>query len=102
MEGENLFGVSTEMHYPLLKPVYFKFDFLPAEFSILKFGVVAAAFADAGTVWFRHQPFAVNNFAKGYGVGIHFILPYSWILRTEYAWNEMRQGEFILDLGSSF
>ena len=102
MEGDNLFGVSTELHYPLLKPVYFKFDFLPAEFSILKFGVVAAAFADAGTVWFRHQPFAVNNFAKGYGVGIHFILPYSWILRTEYALNETHHGEFILDLGSSF
>ena len=102
IEGENLLGVSTELHYPLIKPVYFKFDFLPAEFSILKFGVGAAAFADAGTAWFRHQPVAINLFARGYGFGVHFILPYSWILRTDYAWNEVRRGEFIVDLGSSF
>ena len=102
IEGENLFGASTELHYPLFKPIYLKMDFLPEEFSVLKFGMVAAAFADAGTVWFRHQPFALNNFAKGYGAGIHFILPYSWILRVDYAFNEVRRGEFILDLGSSF
>lgn len=102
MEGENLFGISTELHYPLLEPIFIQMQFLPPEFSILKFGVVAAAFADAGTVWFRRQPFAIDNFARGYGVGIHFLLPYSMVLRTDYAWNELRQGEFILDLGASF
>jgi outer membrane protein assembly factor BamA len=101
-EGENLFGLSTELHYPFFQPVYVKLDFLPTEFSILRFGIVAAAFADAGTVWFRHHPFALDTFTKGYGCGIHFLLPYSMILRTDYAWNESRQGEFILDLGTSF
>lgn len=102
MEGENIFGVSAELHYPLLAPMYINLDFLPPEFSVLKFGVVAAAFGDAGTVWFRREPFAMNSFVKGYGFGIHFLLPYSWVLRTDFAWNEYRRSEFILDLGSSF
>ncbi len=102
IEGENLFGVSSELHYPLFEPIFIQLHFLPAEFSIIKFGVVAAIFADAGTVWFRGQKFAINKFARGYGFGIHFLLPYSMVLRTDYAWNEIRQGEFIFDLGASF
>jgi outer membrane protein assembly factor BamA len=102
VEGENLFGVSTELHYQLLKPIFIQLNFLPQEFSILKFGINAALFGDAGTAWFREESFALNNFNRGYGVGLHFLLPYSMILRTDYAWNESRRGEFILDLGSSF
>jgi len=101
-EGENIFGVSAELHYPLLSPVYINLTLLPSEFSILKFGIFAAIFADAGTVWFRRNALALGNFSKGYGFGIHFLLPYSFVLRTDYAWNEYRRGEFILDIGSSF
>lgn len=101
-EGENLFGLSTELHYQLFEPVFIQMKFLPSEFSILKFGMVAAAFGDAGTVWFRGKRFALNNFKRGYGIGLHFLLPYSMILRADYAWNESRRGEFIFDLGSSF
>lgn len=101
-EGENLFGISSELHYPLFGPVYYSADYLPAEFGIIKFGIVAATFADAGTVWFRNEPFALNTFSKGYGIGIHLLLPYSIVLRIDYAWNEVRHGEFILDLGTSF
>jgi outer membrane protein assembly factor BamA len=101
-EGENLFGISTELRYPLYGPEYYTVDYLPAEFRILKFGVVAALFADAGTVWFRGKPFALNTLTKGYGAGIHFLLPYSIVFRVDYAWNEVRRGEFILDLGTSF
>jgi outer membrane protein assembly factor BamA len=101
-EGENLFGLSTELHYQLFEPIFIQMKFLPPEFSILKFGIVAAAFGDAGTVWFRDERFALNYFQRGYGVGLHFLLPYSMILRADYAWNESRRGEFIFDLGSSF
>lgn len=101
-EGENLFGISTELHYPLFTPVYYTVDYLPPEFRILKFGVIAALFADAGTVWFRGEPLALNTFTKGYGAGIHLLLPYSIVLRVDYAWNEVRRGEFIIDLGTSF
>jgi len=101
VEGEQIFGVSTELHYTLLSPQYFSVGMLPAEFSVWRFGVVAAAFADAGTVWFRGEPFAVDRFLRGYGVGLHFLLPYSFVLRTEFALNEIRHGEFIIDVGAA-
>ncbi len=102
MEGENLLGLSTELHFTILPPRYFFVGFLPQEFGVWKFGIVAAAFGDAGTVWFRHDPLALVNVAKGYGLGLHFLLPYSAVLRTEYAWNEARRGQFIIDAGAAF
>ncbi len=102
IEGESILGASTELHLTLLAPQYFKVDFLPPEFSTWKFAIVAAAFADAGTAWFRGAPVALNNFSKGYGIGLDFLLPYSAVLRVEYALNEVRRGEFILDAGASF
>ena len=102
MEGERMVGVSSELHYSLVAPVYFNIGFLPAQFGLWRFGVSVAAFADAGTAWFRSEPFALNTFARGYGVGLHFMLPYSFVVRTEYALNEVRRGEFIFDVGASF
>ncbi len=100
-EGDQLVGSTIELHEPIISPRYFTVDGLPTQFGVWRFGVVAALFADAGTVWFRPAPFAVNRMLKGYGVGLHFLLPYSFILRTEYALNETRQGQFILDVGNS-
>ncbi|HTK80743.1 MAG TPA: BamA/TamA family outer membrane protein [Bacteroidota bacterium] len=102
IEGEHIFGVSAELHYALLPPRYFKIGFLPDQFSVWKFGISAALFADAGSAWFRNDPFALNRFARGYGVGLHFLLPYSAVARLEYALNEVRHGEFIFDLGAAF
>ena len=64
--------------------------------------IAAAVFADVGTIRFRGTPLALNDVLKGYGAGLHFLLPYSFVLRAEYALNEVRDGEFILDLGSWF
>ncbi len=101
-EGEQLFGFTSELHYPLISPRYFVVNFLPREFGVWKFGVYAALFFDAGTVWFRGKPFALDTFSKGYGAGLHFLLPYGMVMRTEYGFNEARRGEFILDFGTSF
>lgn len=102
MEGESMAGAFVECHYTLLSPRYFNVDDLPSEFGVWRFGIVATAFGDAGTAWFRSRPFALNVFAKGYGVGLAFLLPYSTVVQTEYALNEVRRGEFILDAGISF
>lgn len=102
LEGEDIFGVSTELHFALLAPRYFSVRYLPAEFAVWRFGVVAALFGDAGTTWFRGTPVSLNSFVRGYGVGLNFLFPYSSVLRTECAWNEARQGQFIIDLGANF
>ena len=59
-------------------------------------------YGDAGMVWFRGTPVALDRLAKGYGVGINYLLPYGLVLRTEYAFNEVRRGQFIIDVGASF
>ncbi len=102
MEGEDIIGVTSELHVVLLPIRYFTVKFLPAEFSVWQFGLVAALFADAGEAWFRGSPVALNDFARGYGFGLHILLPYSAVLRTEVAWNEVRRSEFIIDIGRAF
>jgi outer membrane protein assembly factor BamA len=102
MEGESLAGATTELHYTLLAPLFFRVSWLPPAFGVWKFGMVATIFADAGQTWFRGNPVAIDLFAKGYGAGIDFLLPYSAVLRMEYAFNEVRRGEFILEGGASF
>jgi outer membrane protein assembly factor BamA len=103
LEGEYQLGTSWELRVMLMEPRYFTVDAVPVpEFAVWKFGIAAAVFGDAGTVWFRDEPLALDRFVRGYGVGLHFILPYGFVLRTEYALNEIRNGEFILDLSAAF
>ena len=103
VEGDEQLGVSAELRFMLFEPRYITVGFIPMpEFAVWKFGVAAAIFGDAATVWFRNQPLALNGLAKGYGAGVHFILPYGFVLRTEYALDELRRGEFILDFSAAF
>ena len=99
-EGEDLAGASCEIRYPLLKARTFVFDALPIppEFSVWRFGMSLALFADAGTAWFRGAPPRLTSFASGYGAGVAFLLPYSFVIQTEYALNNLGAGQFILDL----
>lgn len=102
-EGENLVGTTVELHWPLLKAKTFTFNAIPIpqEFAVWRFGISLAAFADAGTTWLRHDAVTFNSFLSGYGGGIHFLLPYSIVMRTEYAWNDKGRGQFILDFRTS-
>ena len=102
-EGEDLVGTTVELHWPLLKArtINFTAISIPQEFSVWRFGISLAVFADAGVAWFRKEPVSIGSFASGYGAGIHFLLPYSTIMRTEYAWNEYSRGQFILDFRTS-
>lgn len=102
LEGESIIGASTELRYSLFDPIYPRIDFLPSEFGVWRFGIALTIFGDAGTVWFRKSPLALNLFKRGYGGGINYLLPYSIVIRTEYAWDEVRNGQFIIDVGASF
>ncbi len=101
-EGENLFGATAEIHFTLLPVFYWQFKQLPAQFSVGRFGITLAAFADAGIPWYRGQAVSTANSWRGIGGGIHFMLPYGVILRTEYAVNESHGKQFTVDLGAAF
>jgi outer membrane protein assembly factor BamA len=100
VEGENLGGATVELHYEILPSRYLKMAYLPDGLNVWRLGVTAALFGDAGTAWFNDEKFSVANLTKGYGGGLHFLLPYSILLRFEYAWNEAGEGEMIIDLGA--
>jgi len=103
MEGDNLAGSSIEIRFPLYSPKIFKVNVIPVkQFSVLRFGMYAALFGNIGAIQFQPMNFNEYTFAKGYGAGLHFILPYDIVLRTEIAFNEVRKSEFIIELGTSF
>jgi len=102
LEGENIFGMSSEFHVPIVPARFFTVGFLPSAFSVWKFALIGTVFGDAGTTWYRGEPLAVDQLVKGYGCGLNVLLAYDAVLRFEYAWNEHRQGQFILDAGTSF
>ncbi|HUI09913.1 MAG TPA: POTRA domain-containing protein [Bacteroidota bacterium] len=100
MEGEDIAGGTAEIRFSLLDPRTFFFSAvqIPSEFSVWRFGVTLVLFTDTGTTWYRGDRLQFTSLATGYGTGIHFLLPYSVILRTEYAWNLDGVGQFIIDI----
>ncbi len=71
---------------------------LPDEFSIWRLGLAAALFANSGAIWNRGDRIGLGALYSGYGGGLDFLLPYSWVIRLEYGWNHLGKGQFILDL----
>ncbi|MGB9774144.1 MAG: POTRA domain-containing protein [Bacteroidota bacterium] len=103
LEGENLFGSSVELRLKLLQPHYIHVEEIPIpQFDTWRIAMDISLFSDIGTVWFRNEQFLTKRFFLGYGAGIHLELPYSIILRLEYALNQSMKGEFIFDVGASF
>ncbi len=105
MEGNNSYFGSAELNYPIIKDLNISFDFLPViprSLLTYRFAMYVELFTDTGVTTLWGQPLSIKNFNTGYGTGIVFlILPYSQ-LRTEIAFNEFGQSQFILGLGTSF
>lgn len=104
LEGENILGHSVELRVPILLPRQGTITTLalPPQFSVWRFGLYAGFFADAGKTWYRSEGIGQRSWYSGYGLGLHFLLPYSLVVRTEYARNHRGTGEFVLDFGASF
>ena len=58
--------------------------------------------ADAGLVWDRHERPDISTSSRGYGAGLHFLLPYGTVFRIDRAWSETGRGQWIFDVGTSF
>jgi len=103
LEGENLFGSSVELRLKLIQPRYIHVKEIPIpQFDTWRIAIAISLFSDIGTVWFRSEHFLRKRFFLGYGTGVHLELPYSTVLRLEYALNQSMKGEFIFDVGASF
>ena len=104
-EGNHSYLTSMELYYPIIEELYINLDFIPIipkQLLSYRFALYAQVFGDAGAVQMRNSSVSLNDFKSGYGAGITvLILPY-YAARVEYAINELRQSEIILDLGISF
>ena len=102
-EGDNSAGGTVELRYSLLRARTLDVTDLPIpeEFARWRLGISLALFADAGKAWFRGDPLKLDSIISGYGGGIHILLPYGYVGRIEYAFNDYFKGQLILDLRGS-
>jgi outer membrane protein assembly factor BamA len=101
--GEDFVGGSAEVRVPLLSPRYVTLNFLNIhQFNTLRYGLYAAVFADVGKVWFRSDTYDNVPWLASAGVGLHFLLPYSAVLRTEFSVNARGDTQVALSTGVPF
>ncbi len=100
LEGEDQAGGTVELRHFLVPPRVYRMGMLPIpeEFAVWRFGLAVALFANTGAVWNRGDRIGTGALYSGYGGGLDFLLPYSWVVRLEYGWNQYGKREFILDL----
>ncbi|MDZ7271633.1 MAG: BamA/TamA family outer membrane protein [candidate division KSB1 bacterium] len=104
-EGDSRVLLGAELRFTIVPVRYLNLE--PATQLIrdygrnLKFGINGGLFCDAGSVWFRGSP-QPRTWWRGVGAGLHFHLPYGYVLRAEYALDEKLSGEVILDLDVAF
>jgi outer membrane protein assembly factor BamA len=104
-EGENLVLGSAEIRFPIKKISYFNLPLIPGfekYTSQLKFGISAGIFYDTGAVWFDNNKLNVEDFKSGFGLGLHFHLPYVDVLRVEGGFNHQQDVQIIIDVGTAF
>lgn len=104
-EGENYYLFSIETFTPIIKEFRVSFDWvplLPKELLIYKVALYAQAFGDAGLIYNYNEHINFGKTERGYGAGLTLlILPYD-MMRVEFAVNEFRNSELLVELGISF
>ncbi len=100
-EGRHALSGGLALRFPLLKTRYFDLpSYLLPESSMhnLKFGINGGLFAESGVVWEKPAEFALPNFISGFGLGLHFLLPYIEVLRMDLAFNEKLQSQLLVEI----
>lgn len=105
-EGENRMMGGAAIRFPIRKITYHTF-FQDTPFRDyyrnLKFGISGELFIDSGMVWYQSEEPKKKKLLTGFGAGIHFHLPYVYLLRLEYGFNKKDTGQWILfDVGVPF
>ena len=76
---------------------------IPAQYlRNLPIGLSAGIFVDSGIIWNLAHEYALKNFYTGFGLGLHFHLPYVQVFRCDLAFNEDFRNQFIIEIGVAF
>jgi outer membrane protein assembly factor BamA len=97
IEGENRTIGSLAFRFPILPVRYFSISEMP-QLSNLQFGISGGLFIDTGSIWFQNENPLNKKWVSGYGLGLHFHVPYVNVLRFELAFDEKGHHQWILDL----
>jgi outer membrane protein assembly factor BamA len=103
-EGNNYILTSFEVNYPIIKEWNLSLDLplLPKNLTSARLALYTNLFFDTGTVFNNGESPKFRELDTGWGFGITLlVLPYN-AFRFEYAFNELSEGEFILETGFSF
>lgn len=105
IEGKEYYFGSLEFYYPIIEELNIDLTFIPIipdQLLTYRVGFYTQIFAETALARFEDQPFALNRFNSGYGLGLTFlVLPYQ-VFRVEVAFDENLKSQFVLDLGISF
>lgn len=110
-EGEDIFTLFNELRIPVMKPRFIKAEKLPFIGSLpiikkleLKHGLFFTIFYDLGGVWNKNDDIRNVRFRSGAGIGLNFILPFGYIVRTDWGFRISKPvvGEFTLHLNAKF
>ena len=106
LEGENRAIGGLELRFPLLPVRYINLDspgaILGHYSQDLPFGVSAGLFVDTGAVWWQRSKNRDPEYMTGFGVGLHFHIPYADVLRVEYGFDTEFNGQLIIDIEAAF
>ncbi len=103
-EGNHFVFGGAEFRFPLFKERYYDVSraspLLQEYTRNLKFGLNGGIFYETAATF--EQRLHANNLFEGFGVGLHFILPYIDVIRLEYACNSDFEKELIVDVKVAF
>jgi len=103
-EGKHSILGSAEFRFPLLQDRLISlpsFFLPPSSTQNLKFGLNGAIFIDSGIIWSQPAQLATDNIVTGFGVGLHFRLPYIEIARLEAGFDLDFNSEIIFEVGAA-
>jgi outer membrane protein assembly factor BamA len=91
-EGEDKIVIFNELRIPIIKPRYIGAKKIMVVRNMpfigklnLKYGLYLTLLYDIGTVFDRNENIFKKRFLSGTGIGLNVILPFGYVLRTE--WN---------------
>ena len=103
--GDGQAFAGAEWRIPLLRDRPLQMP-VPPDYKIyfqrMKYSLYLTLFLESGSVWEQDEAPLRTHWYSGSGIGLNVVLPYSAVLRIEYAWNERGRGELIIDAMTAF
>lgn len=104
-EGRDYLFSGVEFYYPIVEELNVDLTFIPIipdQLLSYRLGFYTQIFAETGAASYKNDPLTFSSFKSGYGAGLTFlILPYS-VLRVDFAFDEYKNLQVVMDVGISF